>query len=255
MLSSDDFLVIAAVNDDEVLANCLMRSPDVESGALRVVPIRGASCMAQAYNLGLDQTEAAIAILAHQDVYLPSGWLDRAIEALTRLTADDPAWQVAGVYGVCADGRHVGHVYDVAIGRELGGPFDPTRVGSFDELLMILRLDTPHRFDEQLPSFHLYGTDLVQSVVAAGRSAYALHLPVVHNSRPIETLRGGYERAYHYVRRKWRDRLPIPTSVCPVTNNPLPLWRVHWRRFKTRGQRQELLADAKQIAVQVGFER
>src|SRR3546814_14609534 len=62
--------------------------------------------------------DAQIVLFAHQDVYLPAGWLDRAIEALSKLAARHPGWAVAGPYGVKADGRHVGRVWDATMGRD-----------------------------------------------------------------------------------------------------------------------------------------
>src|SRR3546814_7202598 len=115
--------------------------------------------MSRAYNDALDRCDAQIVLFAHQDVYLPAGWLDRAIEALSKLAASHPGWAVAGPYGVMADGRHVGRVWDATMCRELGDAgFAPTLVGSLDELLLILRRVSGVRFDSMVLDFHLYGT-------------------------------------------------------------------------------------------------
>jgi len=131
---------------------------------------------------------------------------------------------------------------------------EPVPIESLDELLLILKRHPDAGFDPGLPSFHLYGTDLVQNAWHRGSSAWGLDLPLVHNNRPWASLSGGYQDAYHYVRRKWRDRLPIPTTVCPVTNNPLALWRVQWRRRKTKERGPGLLAHAPDIARRAGYE-
>src|SRR3990167_744722 len=231
VLRPEDFCLVAAVNDDGILSQCLARSPDVASGRLRLETIRGAASMSQAYNDALDGCDAQIVLFAHQDVYLPAGWLDRAIEVLSRLTVTHPDWAVAGPYGVMADGRHVGRVWDATMGRELGTPgFAPTPVGSLDELLLILRRTSGVRFDSMLPDFHLYGTDIVQMALQQGHGAYAVDLPVVHNNRPVATLRGGYALAYAHAQRKWRAQLPIWTSICALSRWPFALWRAQWRR-------------------------
>lgn len=255
-LEKTDFCVIAAVSNDRVFDACLARSPDVASGRVPVIVERGATSMARAYNAALARTEARICLLAHQDVYLPAGWLDRAMRALEALEADHPEWLVAGPHGVGLDRRQAGRTWDVAMGQELGegGGFAPIAVASLDEHLLILNRADGYRFDEGLPSFHLYGTDMVQTAWTTGRSAWALDLPVVHNNRPVGSLSGGYMAAYAYTRRKWRDRLPIPTTICTLTRNPLPLWRARWRARRHPERPAHVPADSAAIARQAGYE-
>ena len=255
LFTRDDFCVISAVDNLEVLDGCLNRSPDIADGSLPLVVVTGARSMPCAYNSGLAQTQAKICLLAHQDVYFPKGWLDRAVDVLNALTQSHPDWMVAGPYGVSPAGLHVGRVWDVTMKCELGGPgFAPTQVGSFDELLMILRRPDGFRFDEELPHFHLYGTDLVQTAISMGRTAWAVELPVVHKNRPIVSLGGGYLLAYRFARRKWRARLPIYTSVCALTYNPFPLWRARWRRRHVSARPATLGADSVEIARLAGYE-
>ncbi len=252
---ADDFCVIAAVNDHGILDECLARSPDVVSGQLPLTIIEGAADMAEAYNAGLARTAARICVFAHQDVYLPVGWLDRAIDVLNGLLGEAPDWMVAGPYGVQSSGAHVGRVWDVTMDRELGeSGFPPTPVVSFDELLLILRRDAGFQFDASLPSFHLYGTDVAQAARASMRSAWAVELPVVHNNRPIVSLAGGYLDAYRYMRTKWRDELPIPTTICALSRNPFPLWRARWRRRRVKQRGDSLQAEAREVAKRAGYE-
>lgn len=255
-LAVSDLCVIAAVNDDDILENCLALSPDVADGTLPLTVIRGANSMSEAYNQGLAQTDARICLLAHQDVYLASGWAKQAVEALNRLEKSHPDWMVAGPYGVTKSGTHVGRVWDVNMGRELGqSGFEPTPIESLDELLLIVKRDPQFRFDRDLPHFHLYGTDLVQTAWANGRDAVAIELPVVHNNRPYASLGKGYVAGYNYVRRKWRHRLPIFTTICQISYNPFPLWRVEWRRRKVTERPQKLLAHAPDVARQAGYDQ
>lgn len=255
MLTHKDFCVIAAVDNEAVLDACLRRSPDIANGTVQLTTIIGAKSMPDAYNEGLDRTEAAICLLAHQDVYLPKGWIDRAIQQLDALTLEHPDWMVAGPYGLRSDGLRVGRVWDVTLNTELGiVGFPPTQVVSFDELLMILRREPSFSFDANLPHFHLYGTDLPQMAISMGRTAWAVELPVVHNNRPISSLAGGYSKAYRYACRKWRARLPIPTSVCVLSSNPLALLRARWRRRSVKARTDLLSADSVQVARMAGYE-
>ncbi len=250
-----DFVVICAVNDRAIFDACVMRSPDVIDGALQVVVVEGATTMAGAYNEGLRRTGQPICIFAHQDIYFPIGWLARAVARLNDLERRDDRWEVAGSYGVRQDGRHVGRIWDVNLGQEIGAAgFDPTTVVSLDEIVLILKRRPDYRFDEALPHFHLYGTDMVQSALAAGRSAYAVELPVVHNNRPLDSLAGGYTLAYRYARRKWARRLPIPTTICTLSYNPYHLWRMQRVTQHNKPKPKDLLADAKVVARMAGYE-
>ncbi len=253
--SDSDFTLIAAVNDDDILSQCLARSPDVVSGRLKLTAIRGARNMAEAYNAGLAQTGGRIALFAHQDVYLPKGWLDLAQAKLAELTAHAPGWMVAGPYGVRSDGQHAGLVWDAGLESELGEPgFGFAPVASLDELLLIARREDGFGFDPALPHFHLYGTDIVQTCLAAGRGAFAVELPVVHNSQRVATLSGGYTRAYRYTRDKWRARLPIRTTVCLLSANPWPLLKAKLRLLRAPRRTGELVHDAVELARTAGYE-
>jgi hypothetical protein len=212
--------------------------------------------MPTAYN----EAKASIArpyyIFAHQDVYLPAGWIDRTIDLVGELTRDHPDWGAMGVYGVRKNGDHVGRVWDVNLRRELGGSgFGPQQVESFDELIFLVRGDVAFRFDEGLPDFHLYGTDLVQDLASRGKTSWAVENPVVHNNRPIASYEGGFTAAYRYARRKWRARLPIYTTICRISFNPYYLWRARWAVRKVKRRPDNLTADAREISLRAGYER
>jgi hypothetical protein len=82
-------------------------------------------------------------------------------------------------------------------------------------------------------------------------------LPAVHHSRPVRNLNGSYRQAWHYMRRKWRDRLPIRNLVCDLTASPWTLWEKSLRiRIKHRGRshRDQPSSDPAAIARRMGFE-
>lgn len=213
-----DWCCIAAVNDDGVLAQNLAASPDIVARPERLVVLRGQPSASAAYNAGLDRTRARIVVFAHQDVYLPGGWADRLAAQVARLDAEAPGWAVAGVTGVRAAGGIVSATVwssglGQALGRALGAPVPAVSV---DEVLIVLDRHAGLRFDPVLPSFHLYGTDIALAARAAGRGVYVVDLPVVHNSRPVVSLGGGYTRAYRYMMRKWYRGWAIPTTVATL---------------------------------------
>jgi len=252
----EDFCVAAAVNDREILAGCLARSPDIVDYGLELKTYEGFDSAAHALNSGLDGSTAPIVIFAHQDVYLPRGWLERLARQIDIIEAKNPNWAVLGLYGRTAEGGEVGRVWSSGLGREAGSAgFPPTEVVTMDELLLVLRRDSGLRFDEQLPGFHLYATDIVTEGRMKGIPSYVIEAPVVHNSRPTRTLKGAYARAYRFMQKKWRDHLPITTLVCDITRLPVALWRARLQGMKIyRRNVKRPKRDAVEIARTLNYE-
>jgi hypothetical protein len=233
-----DMQIVAAVNDDGILAHNLMRSKIIREGTVDLKCYRGAASASQAYNQGLDESTARIVVFAHQDVFLPDDWAERLATAITRIESVDPDWAVIGAFGVDMTGRPIGHAWSTGLARRLGGPFDqPVETSSIDEFVIVLNRAACLRFDDALPGFHLYGTDIVVSAIAAGRKCYVADIPAIHNSKPVHGYAGGYTDAWHYMRRKWHDRLPLVTLTVPLGRTVWPLMRSRFKLWRTRAQR------------------
>ena len=122
--------------------------------------------------------------------------------------------------------QRVGWVVDR--GRTLReGPELPARVATLDELLLVVRRDTPLRFDPAL-GFHLYGADLCLQAAERGLAVVCLGALCHHNSRSIGLPKAFYPSAEVFA-RKWAHRLPVATScvvidrqggVCLLGNTP-----------------------------------
>jgi glycosyltransferase involved in cell wall biosynthesis len=218
------FHIICASHSDAILDANLGRSPCLSTIPLHVE--RGAPSASIAYNRGLDATTAPILIFAHHDVYLPPGW-DRVLtDRLAELNATDPNWALFGTFGVGLDAAHIGPVWSSSIGQIVGRvPLTPAPVQSFDELLIILRRDSGVRWDDQLPGWHMYGTDIVTTARTMGRTAYAGSLPCIHNDRYHDALGDDYRACYRYMQRKWAGHLPLRTPITKISRSGLHLWR------------------------------
>jgi hypothetical protein len=252
------FAAAAAVNDQQVLGQCLAASPDIASGAIPLRTYQGYRSAAAAYNRALDEAEAEILMLVHQDVYLPDGYFDRLAAQLRRLDEIAPDWAVAGVVGADGRGALHGRVWSTGSGIVIGGKGPlPARVEAIDEMIILIRTAAGLRFDEGLPGYHLYAADIIQIAAAQGRSTWVVDAPAVHHSRPVIKLDRTYKRAWYYLRRKWRDRLPIRTLVCPITASPLEVIEKDIRiRIKHRGRaRRGAFASEEpaKIARRLGF--
>lgn len=224
-------LVIAcASHSDAILQANLARSPLIGAG----VPLhveQGAPSAAIAYNRALEATSAPIMVFAHHDVYLPPGW-DALLHA--RLAELPHDWALFGSFGIGLDGAHIGPVWSSSLGMIVGRvPMTPQPVQGFDEMLIVLRRASGLRFDEGLPGWHMYGTDIVQTARAAGFGAYAGALPAVHNDRFHGVLGDDFTECYRFMQEKWSARLPLLTPITKITRSGLHLLRDRWRNRRS----------------------
>lgn len=251
--------MVAAVNDEATLARNLLASAILRDGHVPFHGYRDCHSAAEAYNRGLDETDAEIVVFAHQDVYLPSNWelaVRRAVGALAQI---DPDWAVIGAVGTKADGSVVGRSWSSGLGRMIGEPFlDLASIVCVDEMLIVLRRGSGLRFDEGLPGFHLYGSDIVLTARATNLGSYVANIPAVHNSKPVRGLGGAYTNAYRYMCRKWAALLPVPTLIVPLSKGFWPLFRVRLKlawSLRARARRSvDPSSDPKELAKAIGLE-
>jgi hypothetical protein len=223
-MSGMSWSLIAAVNNESVLRDNLLRSPDL-AGASDIILKRGFPSAGAAYNSALGEARGDILIFAHQDVYLPPGWISRLEECVWKLSASNPAWGVLGVIGVNRDGVVHGHVYSTGLGRAVGKSFElPVQVHSIDEMVIILRRDSGLQFDPNLPGYHLYGTDICLESWRRGFPCFVIPDFCLHNSNGIRRLPWAFWRSSLYLQSKWSDRLPL-TTLC-VTIRSGFLWLI-----------------------------
>jgi glycosyltransferase involved in cell wall biosynthesis len=150
---------VVCVSDNAILKANLLTSPCLAGLGSRheVLAIHGAPSAAAALNLAVAKATHAWVVCVHQDVYFPKGWdlcLAQHLEEAERRFGPIGA---AGVYGfgevIAANdpsqslgAERIGWLADR--GRLLGdGTELPARVATLDELLLIVRQDTPLRFD------------------------------------------------------------------------------------------------------------
>lgn len=220
-----DWTLISATNNEDVLKACLLSSPDIRE-ASEVKLQRGYPSAAAAYNRAIDKAQSDLLIFVHQDVYLPHGWLTSLRQALDLLSTFDPNWGVLGVYGVNKswdDGA--GFIYCAANGK-LGNAFEGVRqVRSLDEVILILRKSSKLRFDERMPGFHMYGTDICLEARRRGMASYAISAFCIHNTNGYGMLPLDFWRCYLFMRKKWRSELPVATSCTEITFGCWPMIR------------------------------
>lgn len=228
------YALICASHNDEILNANLARSPMITEGRVPLHLQRGATSAAVAYNRAIDTTDADILIFAHHDVYLPRGWEDLLTRRLREVAAHDPNWALYGPFGVGLDASHIGPVWSSSIGLIVGRvPTTPAEVQSYDEMVIVMRRSAGLRFDEALPGWHMYGTDIVTTARTCGLHAYAGALPTIHNDRYHDHLRDDFVECYTAMRHKWRDHLPLRTPIIKISKSGLHLYKNRWQDYRS----------------------
>lgn len=219
--------LVVAANSESVLHNTLLASPALGSEC-QIIVERGFLSAGKAYNAGLKRARNDIVVFAHQDVYLPEAWKAGLSSAIQQLARIEPAWAVLGSFGVTSGTppRLKGYCYSTGLGRILGEPFSaPVSARTLDELVLVVRRSSGLTFDEQLPGFHLYGTDICLAAKARGLGSYIVPAFCIHNSNGIRRLPSEFWQGYFYLRHKWWNVLPVTTCCTTITKACLPVAR------------------------------
>jgi len=234
-----NFSVIAAVNNEQVLQQCLLSSPDLQiQNVGEVLLQRGFDNAADAYNTAIAQAKCEVLVFVHQDIYLPAGWFEQMAAVINQLALTDPDWGVLGVYGVTAAGEPRGHLYCNANQCTLGQPVQaPLEVGTLDEVILIIRKNSGLQFDRGLKGFHLYGTDICLTAREQGRKIYVVPGFCIHNANGYGMFPTSFWRGYLHMRRKWKSRLPVKTPCIEIKQSLWPVlrsmvWRFCWLKTK-----------------------
>lgn len=229
--------LIAAINNNSVAEQNLFRSPLLQTNIVQFIPVEGSATAAQAYNHGITKATGDILVFAHQDVYIPSTWHQHLLNAITLLENRSPSWGVLGSVGVDNYNSVQGVSWSTGLNREVATPVKrPEPAVSLDELILVVRKSSGLVFDDNLPGWHLYGTDIVQEAQKRGLGSYIIHAPVIHNSLPVVRFDAGFAKCYQYLQRKWACSLPIQTCCIRLT-------RFGWPFLKRRIRQLGVIAD------------
>lgn len=224
-----------AANNREMLEANFLASPCFQTGhPYQILVQEGYASASKAYNDAFEKSRNDLIVFAHQDVIFPDEWLAQLEKALRYLDINDPDWGVLGCYGQTLDQGAHGYVYSPGPGF-IGAPFEnPAEVQTLDEIVLIVRKSSGLRFDDTLPSFHLYGTDICMRASQLGRRSYAIPALCVHNSLHYLVLPEEFYACYKHVRRVWKASLPIQTPCIRITASNKFLYERRLREFYLR---------------------
>ena len=223
--AKDRLTFVSAVNNRKLFEENFLSSPTLERlGDHEILVQEGFTSAARAYNDAIERSTNDLIIFCHQDILLPKPWIGQLEQALQCLEAEDPNWGVLGTYGNTSDGHGWGHVYSSGLGVIGEAPPRPVAVQTLDEIVLILRRSSGLRFDDSLPHFHFYGTDICLRAAKSGMRSYAIPAFCFHNTCQTLVLPKEFYECCRHVREVWKSYLPIQTSCIRITKFNLPVY-------------------------------
>jgi hypothetical protein len=222
--------------DAPILERNLARSPAILGKSVPLTVFWDRESASSAFATAVKNATADFLVFTHCDVYFPEYWFERLAWEVERLTQADPNWAIAGFSGVTHSGELVGRIWDCSLEPFTRGIFGkalvaPVPIASTDEMAFVLRRESGVTFDPRLPEFHLYATDIILAAERSGKRSYGLDMPLIHNAKAQLRVGDDYRRSYRYMIKKWRDRLPVPTTCGPLTSRP---FAISMRRLRIR---------------------
>jgi hypothetical protein len=247
--SNESITFIIAVNDKHVYERNFLHSPMLnEIKKKEIFPMENFRSAARAYNEGIEASNSDIIVFNHQDIIFPKLWIQDLIKSLDYLSKNDPSWGVLGCFGVSKEGCFIGHVYDSAQGEILGSPFSGLiEVQTLDEIVLVTRKSSGLRFDESLPYFHLYGTEICLCATQRGMKSYAMSAFCIHNTNQIISYPDEFYRAYFHIKARYRQFLPIYTSCIKISKFDIDIYKRKlkeaWKRLLGRHKKRYFRAS------------
>ena len=210
---------ICAVNNEEIFEKNLTQSsiftPD------KFVLQRGYINVSVAYNEAAQNSAGDLLCFVHQDVFFPEDWVDYFFRAVEKLERFDANWGVLGVAGVRLGTEREWFGNLRHRGRQWGSPRGlPTSVQTLDELLLIRKNNDGLKFDENIPTNHLYGADICLQAQSRGQKCYAIDAYCHHNSN-TRSLPADFHMAADYIKTKWESCLPVVTTCAILTKEEM----------------------------------
>jgi hypothetical protein len=207
-----NFNFITASHKSQVLLKNLAQSVIFREYPLKIQ--RNFSNVMKAYNqVGIHD---GIKIYVHHDVLLPHNFKKDLTIAIKEIEKTDKNWGVLGVAGsVCPNGQQYfyGNLSDR--GKQWGNPGQlPTEVQTLDELILIVK-DKRLRFDEKIPSNHLYGVDLCLQANLLGMKNYVINAYLQHNSTFV-FMPEDFTSAREYIIKKYKGKVRNIATTCTL---------------------------------------
>lgn len=249
--STEKMTFVAAVNNRKIFENNLLLSPCLAgSSNHEVLAQEGFDSAPKAYNDAIKRSSNDLIVFCHQDVYLPTAWVEDLSRALDYLAIHAPNWGVLGCSGMTRDRRHWRYLYSSGLGVS-GEPLShPEPVQTLDEIVLILRKSSRLTFDEGLPYFHFYGTDICLRAASARMTCYVISAFCIHNTHQSLILPQEFYTCCRYVKKVWRRSLPIQTTCIRITKFNVPIYLRRLQELRLRYLRRTEVGGERESSVQ-----
>lgn len=191
----------------------IKRSPGLLEVGAKVVCVQGAETAAAAFARGLAETDTPWVIMAHQDVYFPTGSGLAIAKELAEIEQAGLAGVPIGFAGIARDragnARPSGWVIDR---RHLLQHQGSNAAESLDELAVALHRNSRIAIDPQL-GWHLWATDLCLQAQSLANEPIGriLEVPLFHNSVSDYTLPREFHNSAARLMSKYPQRQDIVT--------------------------------------------
>jgi len=208
-MKSSPFSIVCASNNDDILNQYLMASPNVNEHQLIIK--RNTTNVPKAYNEAMKEATQDIVIFVHHDVSLPDGFFVQLENSIKNLS--DKNWGCLGVAG-CQGTARYGYLMNrnTKWGSEKSVPHE---VETLDELILIVKRNSVV-FDENIPStHHMFGPDTCLQFRERGMKNYSVLAFCTHNCAVHHTYPKDFYDSAEYLKKKWSQFLPI-TTTCTV---------------------------------------
>lgn len=210
----NSFTIISAINSIEVFTQNLGKSKCLPNAYWLFK--QNPTNICQSYNEAVREAKTPYLIFVHQDVYLPSSFIDNLTWQISQLDRAGHNWAILGPAGRNGLGSYKGYILDRT--REWGTRKGlPEQVQTLDELCLITKREIFDKisFDEAIPNQHLFGSDICMQALELGFSNWAIDAVCYHNSNSGYDLPTEFWSVADYLKSKWKHRLPI-NSTCAI---------------------------------------
>ena len=203
-----NFLFVCATNKVNILKDYLLTSNCLNNYNFLI--IGNITHITKEYNRILDMYNAEYhsIIFIHHDVIMYEDFQVDFEKAIDYLDENDPDWAIAGAAGIGDQENSYGYM-----SNGWGQRFDtPCRTRVLDELILVIR-NKNLRFDENLVTQHLFGTDICLQAEEQNKNVYVICSSLEHHSTGKCYLDDPTYNAPHtYIDKKWNHRKPIATT-------------------------------------------
>lgn len=223
---------VIPINNQTVYQNNFLSSPVLQKiHSKQIIQQIDYNSAPEALNDAIDKATNEIIIFTHQDIYLPEKWLTDLQNSLNYLEMNDPNWGVLGSYGLDKLGKKWGNIFSTGLGVIGQKSEIPVKIRTLDEIVLILRKSSGLRFDENLPHFHFYGTDICMSAAERGMHCYCIPGFCIHNTNEIFVYPKEFYICYNHIKKRWNKQLPIETSCIKITQFDTEVYIRHLKKI------------------------